>query len=1073
LDSGATDPPSSTPPNPNAPGATERFKPAEPGGDGAVESGTLMRYFGDYELIKELGRGGVGVVYLARQLSLKRRVALKVLKSDILAGDDERRRFKNEAEAVALLDHPHIVPIYEVGEHDGRQFFSMKMVGGSSLEKKLAAFAANPKAAARLVKTAAEAVHHAHQRGILHRDLKPSNILLDEHGEPHVTDLGLAKRVDRDSELTVSGAILGTPPYMAPEQASGRRGAVTTVSDVYGLGAILYALLTGRAPFEGDSVAEILEKVRDQPAMPLSKFNPRTPRNLEIICLKCLEKDSRRRYASAQALAEDLGYYLAGEPIKARSSGPSERLWLWCKRNPKLAGAVGVAAAALAAVTLLSILFAGVKNRAAHESYEMVKKLAGEEVRTRKAMLDAETQLAYLYHERGLKDCDEGEAERGMSWFAECLGHATRAGDATAERAARLSLDAWRHEIHEIRAFFTMPAMVSAVALGPDGGTILAGGLDGTARLWDAKTRMQIGQPMRHPYEVGWVGISSDGKVAVTANGKYGDPFKSGECAYLWDASTGAAIGRTPRHRFRVKAVAISPDSRLVATGGADGLVLITDLATQTALPERLMHEQQVTALAFSPDSRTLLVGLMRGARLWDTTRWQPVGLPLEHRSSVMAVAFSPEGRVVLTGGDDGKAQLWNVATAAQIGEPMVHGTPVDAAVFSPDGRMVLTQSIRKTVRLWDRASRHPIGAPLDHRADSVTGFTLDGERLVADNRLWDLTTLKPIGGLFPGAPCAIAPDRSGRTILAGYGVTEVIVWVPAEGMPASADKLSVVQDKRAPEPYRVGQNPLAPITAGFRFMGGINLRRLLDFHRPPGPVERTRRGKPINNPFYSTAFGAADFVTHDGRRMRLVARSSDGKKALAVQGIDVKALLLDLAHGRFVGQPMQHSDSIEHGAFNPDDSAVATVDSKGTVRLWNGATGEPTGRAMRSRFPTVVSVDFSPDGGLLATKTLTGVVQLWDTLTCTPVGRALQSESRPNTRAVGFTDDGRSFGPYKSKLWATPSSLRGDPLWVRLWVQRITGLKQDGHSLVPLSASEWNDAARQFENLGGCADNQ
>ena len=217
------------------------------------------------------------------------------------------------------------MPLFEIGKHEGRQYFSMKLVGGPSLEKKLSDFATDPKAAARLVKTAAEAVHHAHQRGILHRDLKPSNILLDERGEPYVTDFGLAKRVEGDSELTVSGAILGTPPYMAPEQASGRRGAVTRITDVYGMGAILYTLLTGRAPFRGESVAAILEQVREQLPKPPSKSNPSTPRDIEIICLKCLEKDPERRYASAQALADDIGRYVAGEPILARPVTRFER----------------------------------------------------------------------------------------------------------------------------------------------------------------------------------------------------------------------------------------------------------------------------------------------------------------------------------------------------------------------------------------------------------------------------------------------------------------------------------------------------------------------------------------------------------------------------------------------------------------------------------------------------------------------------------------------------------------------------------------------------------------------------
>ena len=214
---GTTDPFSLKPPIDPYADATQDLDPGAipDDSDEAAEPGTVVHYFGDYQQIKELGRGGMGVVWKARQLSPNRPVALKLLKADILAGEAELRRFQNEAEAVAVLDHPHIMPIYEVGEYDGRKYFSMKLVGGASLEKKLASFAANPKAAARLAQTVAEAVHHAHQRGILHRDLKPANILLDDRGELHVTDFGLAKRVDDDSEMTVSGAILGTPSYMA------------------------------------------------------------------------------------------------------------------------------------------------------------------------------------------------------------------------------------------------------------------------------------------------------------------------------------------------------------------------------------------------------------------------------------------------------------------------------------------------------------------------------------------------------------------------------------------------------------------------------------------------------------------------------------------------------------------------------------------------------------------------------------------------------------------------------------------------------------------------------------------
>ncbi|MDG3007795.1 serine/threonine-protein kinase [Paludisphaera mucosa] len=311
--------------------------------------GLLVRYFGDYELAGVLGRGGMGVVYQARQISLNRRVALKMIRADEFASDDERRRFQNEAEAVALLDHPNIVPIYEVGEHQGRRYFSMKLIEGEGLDRRLAAFRRDPSAAARLAATAAEAVHHAHQRGVLHRDLKPANILLDERGAPYVTDFGLARRLGAGPDLTQSGAILGTPGYMAPEQAGGRRAAVTTASDVYGLGTVIYAMLAGRAPFIGSTAMETIEQVRNRPPEPPSRHNPDTPRDLEVICLKCLEKDPRRRYGSAQALADDLRRWIAGEPISARPVAAPARFGLWCRRQPALAGLSAALATAVVA----------------------------------------------------------------------------------------------------------------------------------------------------------------------------------------------------------------------------------------------------------------------------------------------------------------------------------------------------------------------------------------------------------------------------------------------------------------------------------------------------------------------------------------------------------------------------------------------------------------------------------------------------------------------------------------------------------------------------------------------------
>lgn len=332
-----------------------------------------IRYFGDYELESEIARGGMGVVYRARQVSLNRTVALKMILAGQFVSETELQRFRAEAEAAANLNHPNIVPIYEIGLHERRHYFSMKLVEGGSLADKLRSagdFQSPPglskltdgdcKSPAPFPRTervallaqVARAVHHAHQRGVLHRDLKPGNILLDEQGEPFVTDFGLAKRLDGQSDLTHTGATMGTPAYMAPEQAAGRVKEFSTALDVYALGAILFHLLTGRVPFIADTPLATMKLVMEQEAPSPRTLDATIDRDLETICLKCLEKDAKRRYGSAETLAEELDRWLMHEPIGARPITNGERVVKWVRRRPAIA-ALGAAVA----VSLVTGLF--------------------------------------------------------------------------------------------------------------------------------------------------------------------------------------------------------------------------------------------------------------------------------------------------------------------------------------------------------------------------------------------------------------------------------------------------------------------------------------------------------------------------------------------------------------------------------------------------------------------------------------------------------------------------------------------------------------------------------------------
>lgn len=1068
----------------------ERLFPSEWHGDAVPIPGvgSKLPSIDGYEVHSVLGLGGMGIVFGALHLATNRKVAIKMLRFGAYGGTLELERFSQEYKLLAQLNHPRIVHVYSVGTTAGQPYFSMEFVPGETLEAILAQGPQNSVYAATIVEKLADAVSAAHQQGIIHRDLKPSNVLLTAGQEPKVSDFGLARDADDGLSLTMSGIGVGTPSYMAPEQAAGRNRDISTSVDIYALGAILYQLLTGRPPFRGESRIDTIQQVISLEPVPPSQLNAKVHRDLETICLKCLEKEPGKRYPTAQVLGERLRQFIDGKPIPDRPIGNVERSWRWCRRNPPLASVVGLSLFLVVALVVSSVVFGIQQGKISDQ--------------LRSTLQESQRQKALSTWDYARQLCVSGEIGHGLLILAKAL-ESVPLDEGDLRKAMEIELAGWHSQCHTLQQIFAHPKKVLAIGVSPDGKSCATACADGLIRIChlDSGESQEFARLEDEPLAIKF---STDGRVIITGG-------TAGQII-LWDVTTSRQIATLTGHTAEICAISVSSDRDHVLTGGMDHDARLWHLPSRSC-KTTFHHAGPVLTVAFSPDGSTIFTG--GGAakdgefRLYRTHQQESV-MPLlraPKNGLVRSGAFSPNGKTLVVGDADWETSFWDVESRNQFAVvDYSHGTvcgidfaPIQESGSKPPDETVLLVTDESRLGMFWNVTQLRAQWESQH----------DGSLVLAEHKrpLPSLPTVLHPEGL---TAVSFVPPLGDRFLTAsndGY----VRLWKRAPGL---QQKMILRGPEQKKPLWATDISPSGILVATAGDSGKLNFWNVAQSEPIGKPLDC--RGAVKSVAFSSdettvitgnkegrlrswdiqTGIESTDSVQNAGG-ISAFSISQDGKSILVGGG--GRAQLWSIAPFQRVGSPLQHDQTNSElsigTAVSPNQDRYLTFGEDGLGRLWNN---DGTSIAILEHQNEVRSGVFSRDGRLAITSSDDKKVRVWDSATGSLIstlthqsevyavavaeGSKIVTGSRDGAQiwdvtlqrrlgppcvtgndvmSISCTSDGKTavIGDWNGNgtIWALPEPLGVEPQHLTKWVQTELGMQLDeGGGRQVISGKSW-----------------